>query len=149
MMMWKGRSLEEHRSHAGDRSFIGVNPDKVDVWMMGNLIYYMLTDLYTFEKPENLSWRNSGKELLAGRRSPLPSHIAESQDPSHVAIRSALDMCWTQKWEERPSARFISDYLIGALRKITGEDDPDLKVVLPKRDPRMRGTDSEYERYND
>lgn len=149
MVMWKARSLEEHRTHARDRSFAGVNPDKVDVWMMGNLIYYMLTDLYTFEKPKNLSWKDSGKELLAGRRSPLPSHIAESHDSSHVAIRKALDMCWTQKWEERPSARSISDYLIGQLRNITGEDDPDLRVVLPKRDPRMRGTDREYEKYND
>ncbi len=149
MAMWKARSLEEHMTHSGDVSFDGVNPDKVDVWMMGNLMYYMLTDLYTFERPRNLSWRDSGKELLAGRRSPLPSHIEESRDPSHVAVRNALDMCWTQKWEERPSARYISDYLLGRLRNITGEENPDLRVILPKRDPNMRGTDSEYEKYND
>lgn len=149
MKMWKARSLEEHRRAVGDASFTGTKPDKVDVWMMGNLIYYMLTDLYTFEKPKNLSWKDSGRELLAGRRSPLPEHIAESVDPSHVAVRKALDMCWTQDWEERPSARSISDYLIGRLREITGEEDPDLRVVLPERDPKMRNTESDYNEYND
>ena len=149
MQMWKARSLEEHRIMVGDKTFKGVNPDKVDVWMMGNLIYYMLTDLYTFEKPTNLSWKASGRELLAGRRSPLPKHISESTDPSHVAVRKALDMCWTQNWKERPSARSVSEYLIGRLREITGEEDPDLRVVLPERDPNMKGTDSEYEEYND
>jgi hypothetical protein len=34
------------------------------------------------------------------------------------------------------------------LREITGEEDPDLRVVLPERDPNMKGTDSEYEEYN-
>ena len=121
-----------------------MNPDKVDIWMMGNLIYYMLTDLYTFERPKNLSWKASGRELLAGRRSPLPKHIAESANPSHVAMRKALEMCWTQNWEERPSARSVSDYLIGRLGEITGEEDPDLRVVLPEPIPNMKGTDSEY-----
>lgn len=148
MQMWKARSLEEHRIMVRDKTFKGVNPDKVDVWMMGNLIYYMLTDIYTFEKPTNLSWKASGRELLAGRRSPLPKHISKSTDPSHVAVRKALDMCWTQNWKERPSARSVSDYLISRLREITGDENPDLRVVLPERDPNMKGTDSEYEKYN-
>lgn len=116
---------------------------------MGNLIYYMLTDLYTFEKPENLSWKKSGRELIEGRRTQIPEDIVKSKDPSHVAIRKALDMCWTQNWRERPSARSISDYLIGELRKITGEKDPDVRVVLPERDPNQRSTESDYDLYND
>ena len=27
--------------------------------------------------------------------------------------------------------------------RITGEEDPDLRVVLPERDPNVKGTDSE------
>jgi hypothetical protein len=57
-------------------------------------------------------------------------------------------MCWTQNWKERPSARSVSDYLISRLREITGDENPDLRVVLPERDPNMKGTDSEYEKYN-
>ena len=151
MAMWKARSFEEHQTHATPRdpNFKPVKPDKIDVWMMGNLIYYMLTDLYTFEKPKNLSWKDSGKELLAGRRSPYPKHIKESKDPSHVAMKKALDMCWVQDWEERPSARSVSDYLIGQLKKITGEENPDFRVTLPERDPNQRSTESDYDEHND
>ena len=149
--MWKARSFEEHQTHATPRdpNFKPDKPDKVDVWMMGNLIYYMLTDLYTFEEPKNLSWKDSGKELLAGRRSPYPKHIKKSNDPSHVAIKKALDMCWVQDWEERPSARSVSDYLIGQLKKITGEDNPDFRVTLPERDPNQGSSESDYNEHND
>lgn len=58
-------------------------------------------------------------------------------------------MCWTQDWKKRPTARAISDYLLGQLREITGEDDPDLRIVLPERDPRQTHTESDYEKYND
>ncbi len=129
--------------------FTPVKPDKIDVWMMGNVIYYILTDLYTFEKPKNLNAEQSGRELIAGRRSPYPKRIEESDDLSHVAIKKALDMCWTQDWTKRPSARKISDYLIRRLRAITGEADPDLRVVLPKRSPDQKGTDSDYQVNND
>ena len=86
---------------------------------------------------------------MAGRRSPYPEHIKNSKDPSHVAIKKALEMTWTQNPNERPSARIISDYLIGQLREITGEDDPDLRVVLPGRDPNQGSSESDYEKYND
>lgn len=58
-------------------------------------------------------------------------------------------MCWTQDWRERPSARSISDYLIGQLREVTGEEKPDFRVVLPERDPKQRSTESDYDKYND
>ena len=147
--MWKGRSLEEHLKYFSHPTSAPVKPDVVDVWMMGNVIYYILTDLYTFEKPKNLSAIQSGRELIAGRRSPYPKRIAESDNLSHVAMKKALDMCWTQDWTKRPSARKISDYLIGRLRAITGEADPDLRVVLPKRDPDQKGTDNDYKVHND
>ena len=86
---------------------------------------------------------------MAGRRSPYPEHIEKSNDRSHVAMKMALDMTWTQNQNERPSARSISDYLIGRLKEITGDDNPDLKVVLPERDPHQRPTDSDYQIQND
>ncbi|KAL7550501.1 hypothetical protein ACHAWF_013720 [Thalassiosira exigua] len=147
MAMWKGRSLEEMQNKLSKT--ISINPDKMDVWMMGDVIYYALTDLYTFEKPRNLSWQESGRELLAGRRSAYPEDIEQSEDPSYVAMKKALDMCWTQDWKERPTARSISDYLWQQLREITGEKDPDVRVTLPERDPNQRNTESDYDKYND
>mmetsp|Transcript_8705 Transcript_8705/g.18747 ORF Transcript_8705/g.18747 Transcript_8705/m.18747 type:complete len:198 (+) Transcript_8705:971-1564(+) len=149
MAMWKARSLEEHQRALGFPDFKPVKPEVVDVWMMGNLIYYVLTDLYTFERPRNLSWQESGRELIAGRRTPIPKEIKRSEDPSHAAMRRSLDMCWTQDPNERPSARSISDYLVGRLREITGEEDPDLRVVLPRRDPDQGSSESDYDKNND
>lgn len=144
MRLWKGRSLEEHQKSLNTTDPTGYRPDKIDVWMMGNVIYIILTDLYTFEFPKQLSTKEATAELVAGRRSAYPGHIANSTDPAYVAIKKALDMCWTQDWRERPSARKVSNYLMRKLREITGEKDPDLRVTLPQRDPDQKPTDSEY-----
>ena len=148
MLHWKGRSLEEH-IRALQLPLDPPVPDKIDVWMMGNIIYYILTDLYTFEKPENLDNREVGKLLVEGKRSPYPEYIEKSTDPSHIAMKKALDMCWVQNWRERPSAREISDYMLGELRKITGEENPDLRVALPERDPNQSPDDGEFNEFND
>ena len=51
---------------------------------------------------------------------------------------------------ETTSEKDISDYLlIGKLEEITGRDNPDFRVVLPKRNPEQKGTDSDYDKYND
>eukprot|EP01082_Thalassiosira_pseudonana_P015671 g13650.t1 g13650 contig9:131206-132011(+) len=144
MGMWKGRSLEDHRRKTPGFDLQPFMPDKTDVWMMGNVIYIILTDLYTFEKPQRLSVEETSAALVAGKRSPIPDNIASSDDPSYVAIRMALDMCWKQEWRERSSARAVSDYLIGELKRITGEEDPGLRVKLPERDSNQRPTDNEF-----
>ena len=142
MVHWKARSLEEHIM-ALQLPLDPPVPDKVDIWMMGNVIYYILTDLYTFERPVNLKNGDVGRLLVAGKRSPYPEYIADSRDPAHNAMKKALDMCWTHDWRKRPSARVISEYMMGELRKITEEADPDLRVVLPERDPNQKPTDGE------
>eukprot|EP00970_Alexandrium_tamarense_P007698 scaffold1468_cov206-Alexandrium_tamarense.AAC.17 len=150
MVLWKGRSLEEHQKALQHPDFTPPQPDKIDVWMMGNLMYYILTDLYTFEIPKNLDCTESGRMLVEGKRTKYPDHIAKSKHPAHKAMTKALSMCWTQEWRERPSAREVSDYMIGELKRITGEEGyPDLRVKLPERDKDQKPTDSEYNRFND
>mmetsp|Transcript_12564 Transcript_12564/g.16381 ORF Transcript_12564/g.16381 Transcript_12564/m.16381 type:complete len:151 (+) Transcript_12564:1-453(+) len=144
----KVRSLEEHRIYLEDEWFRPAEPPVVDVWMMGNLIYTILTDLYLFEKPTNLDVEETAIELVKGRRSPYPEHIKVSNDPSIIAMKEALDMCWTQNWKKRPTARAVSNYLIDRLREITGQEDPDVRVVLPERDPHQTNTYSDYDEYN-
>jgi hypothetical protein len=39
--------------------------------------------------------------------------------------------------------------MLGELRKITGEENPDLRVVLPERDPNQTPSDGEYNVFND
>jgi hypothetical protein len=112
--------------------------------MMGNLMYTILTDLYLFEKPELLTTDEATKALLAGKRSPYPEDIEKSIDPAHVAVKTAIEMCWIEKWNKRPSARSIADYLMGQLRVITKEEHPDLRVTLPARDPDQKRTESDF-----
>ena len=87
--------------------------------------------------------------MINGERTEIPEYIRNSTDPSYVAMQKALDMCWTQSWKERPSAKSVNDYLMGELRKITGEENPDLRVTLPERDPNQRNTESDYNDHND
>ena len=108
-----------------------------------------MTDLYPYEKPLNLNRTQTWKKVINGERTELPEPIKNSHDPSYRAMITALDMCWTYRWDERPSARYITDYLMDMLRKITGEEQPDLRVVLPERDPDQKNTESDYELYND
>ena len=116
---------------------------------MGNLIYTILTDRYYVETPENLNAEQTGRALMAGRRSTYPTRIGNSRSPAHRAVKEALDMCFTQEWRDRPSARAISNYLLGRLRDITGEERPDVRLVLPERDPQQGGSWSDFEKYNE
>jgi len=149
MAMWTARSLEEHQIRAGYKHFTAPQPDKIDVWMMGNVMHIIMTDLYVFEEPENLRWGVAGKKMIDGETTEIPEHIRNSNDPSYKAMMKALDMTWVYKWSERPSAVSIRDYLMGELRNITGEEDPDLRVTLPERDPDQKNTESDYNKHND
>ncbi len=70
------------------------------------------------------------KRIVAGKRPQIPKHIRESNGPAHVdvAMLHALNMTWKYDWTERPSARAIANYLVGELRNITGEENPDIRI---------------------
>ena len=138
----KYRSPEEHMIFQ-KKMTNGVNPDAVDVFMMGNLLYLILTGLYIFEKPY-FNVKEAGKELVEGRRSHFPDHILSSNDTSIMTMKKAIEMSWVHNWKERSPARSISDYLMAQLVKVTGEEDPDLRVVLPERDPNQAYTSSDF-----
>lgn len=130
----KGRSLEELMTVLADyKQYTPVTPEKVDVWMMGNLLYTILTDLYVFEKPKRLGTVEAARKMVDGEHSPIPARI-NNDDPANKAMMRAIDMCWTYNWKERPSAQAVSSYLLDRLRRITGEKDPDVRVTLPERE---------------
>ena len=83
-----GRSLEELQYKIKYEGFTPVKPDKIDVWMMGHLLYTILTDLQVWDKElrshEDAKLRQA-KRVVAGKRPQIPKHIRESNDPAHVA----------------------------------------------------------------
>ena len=126
-----GRSLEELQYKTGYEGFTPSTPDKIDVWIMGNLLYTILTDLQVWDKElredEDVKLEQA-ERIVAGKRPPIPERIESSNDPAHAAMMNALDMTWKYNWKERPSARAISNYLFGELVKITGEEAPDIRI---------------------
>ncbi|KAL9178855.1 hypothetical protein ACHAXT_003986 [Thalassiosira profunda] len=112
---WKGRSLDEFQKHLNYANYTAPDPAKA-----------------------------TARKLLRGERSLFPPHIANSTDSSHVAVKNALDMCWRFQWRDRPSAAAIASYLHDRLRQITGEDDPDIRVTLPERDPKRKLSWSDF-----
>jgi len=121
------RSLEELQYRVGYEGFTPSTPDKNDVWIMGDLLYRLLTDTQVWKGDEDVKMKLV-KRIVAGKRPQIPKEIEKSNDPAHVAMLNALDMTWTYNWKERPSARAIADYLIGELRNITGEESPDIRI---------------------
>lgn len=121
------RSLEELQYKVGYEGYTPSTPDNSDVWIMGDLLYRMLTDAPVWKGDGNAKLRQA-KRVVAGIRPWIPKHIRESNNPAYVAMLHALNMTWKYDWKERPSARAVANYLMGELRKITGEEDPDIRI---------------------
>ncbi len=146
MAYWKGRNFEEHLRRGHDPRFEPLSGDKVDIYMMGILMYTILTELFVFEKPRLLTIDEVRKELLAGRQSPYPDDIENSNDAAHSAVKMAIEMCWTKDWRKRPSSKSITEYLMGELQKITEEASPDVRITMPPRDPGQTLSEGDYDR---
>lgn len=142
---WKGRSLEEFQDILSYVNYTQATPQNVDLWMMGNLLYLIMTDQYPFE---NYRFKDAAKRWIANERPPFPKYIESSTDPSFIAIKTALDRCWTYDWRERPSALSIATYLMKKLREITGEVDPVVRVTLPDSKQSGGSGDSDFTKAN-
>ena len=81
-------SLEELQYKVGYEGFTPVEPDKIDVWMMGNLLYTILTDLQVWNKK---GYEDQVKRIVAGKRPQIPKRIEKSNDPAHMAMMDALE----------------------------------------------------------
>ena len=102
-------------SHGDDSVILTRFGEKADDYTIGNIMYYVLTKWWIFEGVKN----SVGVYLLQqGKRSPFPEHIKNSTDPSDQALMKGINMLWTHDVKKRPSARVVSDFLIGELEKI-------------------------------
>ena len=118
--------------HAPEESYPGkkVDNEKADVFVAGNVMYYVLTSKWIFEGVKN----EEGIRLLRnGKRSPFPDHIKNSTDPADQAMMKAITMLWTHDPEERPRARTVSNFLIQELESIVGAlpSDRVVRVEVP------------------
>ena len=149
---WKlaDEKLRAPEEYILEKSDVPIHMDKVDVYMMGHLMYYTLTKLWLFEGMTNNQARDYTRQ---GKRSPFTTDVLESQDPAIIATRHVIEnMCWIQDPDKRPSARAISRYVQQKLEELDPKFDANSVETfrlesVPSTLPRhWRFTDSDYNR---
>jgi hypothetical protein len=110
--------------------------------MMGNVMYYVLTNQWLFEGYSN---SHTKQMIVRGERSSIPAPIAQSKDRKIQVLLHAIEMCWVHDYKKRPTAREVADYIGGELKQIEGVDKLDVVRIkmlpLPKD---HRYTDSDF-----
>ncbi|KAL7530750.1 hypothetical protein ACHAWF_003494 [Thalassiosira exigua] len=105
-----------------------IRRNQVDVWMLGDVMYYVLTKKWVMEghtNKETLEWYKKGKH------STISTALLQSAHPAHKAMIKAVKMAWTFDPNLRPSARAISDVLEEALISINkGKSDAPWRVQV-------------------
>jgi hypothetical protein len=110
--------------------------------MMGNVMYYVLTNQWLFEGFSN---SDTKKKIMDGERSKIPAHIKESKDRAIQGLLHAIEMCWTHDYVERPTAREVADYIGGLLMDIEGLDQLNIvRVDMPSLPKNHRFTDNDF-----
>ena len=92
--------------------------EKVDVYSLGNVLYFMLT------RQEPWNEIHSSREVYGlvkkGQRPEIPQEILQSNHPFDRYMIQALDMCYTHKKGERPSALEVANKLLEGIKELPG-----------------------------
>ena len=105
--------------------------EKDDVYMMGNVMYYVFTKQWLFE---GKTVQDSINRMRNKKRSSIPSELDIKTIPANKAMHTALFMAWHHDPNTRPRARNIRDYLLRQLSKIEGKTitpDAIIRVSVP------------------
>ena len=93
--------------------------EKIDVFSMGHIFYTILTGKLPFIEFES---KEVYKKVKKGHLPKLADDLQQSTDPVHVALKKAMEMCYTYKPEHRASATEVLDYLTAQYNLIYPED---------------------------
>mmetsp|Transcript_22236 Transcript_22236/g.33125 ORF Transcript_22236/g.33125 Transcript_22236/m.33125 type:complete len:469 (-) Transcript_22236:279-1685(-) len=89
--------------------------EKIDVFSMGNIFYNIMTKKAPFEE---LNWKKVPELVINGEHPSMEKSITNSTNAALKAILNATVMAWTYDPQERPSARYIANYLLDELNMI-------------------------------
>lgn len=136
-----------HAPEEKDRNEVDLQ--KADVYMMGNVLYYLYTKNFLYE---GIPDKAALEMLYNGRRTPFPEDI-DTTIAGNSALQSAIRKCWTHYPDQRPLAREIRDSLLQEFSAIEGRSvspgDEVLKVKLPPLPKDHRYTGSSFDTVND
>lgn len=127
-----------------NHSFPPLHFSKVDSYLLGNVMYYALTNQWLFE--EHDTTQQSVNAILDGKRSEFPPAIIDISNPAIQTMRKAIEQLWIQDPDERHTAREVSDFLMEELRRDigAGEDIEKVRVIVPPLPPGWRHTESDF-----
>ena len=92
--------------------------EKTDVYTMGNVMYYVLTAEWLFEK---VSVEQAVRKVQTGWRSPWPKFVLDrsnQNDTAITAMKKAIEMCWIHDPHARPKATQVRDYVGAELKRL-------------------------------
>ena len=131
--------------------------DKSEVYNVGNIFFYLLTLDWIYPGVTDNDVR---RRLIKGERSPYPERIRTTADSAELALRDAVELCWTHDPIERPHISVVADFLWKKIVDIDDEvaNDVDLSkggqqnplrsypllVKIPDVEPDYRNTDSDF-----
>jgi hypothetical protein len=146
LLYYKLRAPEEFAAlEAEPKEAINLAP--ANVYMAGNIMYYVLTHQWLFEGIIN---NDTKAAILHGQRSRIPPQILAkaTNDPYIQTMLNGIDMCWTHDPLLRPSGRDIANYLKQQLAKIEGiadvKDVGVIRVHMPPLPLDHRYTDNDF-----
>lgn len=93
----------------------GNQTEKIDIYSMGNVFFYLLTKVWPFQ---HLDSSDAQKEIIEGKRPKLSNKLKASKDESKIALIKALKMCWVHDPKKRATAREIQKKLLLTLDKV-------------------------------
>jgi hypothetical protein len=111
--------------------------------MMGNILYYILTKKWIFEKRLN---QEAVQSILDGHPTKIPGEILNSTNPATKAMIKGIEFAWVHKPSKRPPAKEIADFLKKQLTLITGNEALDYRVLVPPLPPDYDYSDRDFQR---
>lgn len=145
MKIFKMRAPEEMRtSRHWKNAPSELATDKVDVYLMGNVMYYILTNKYLYEGKSRPA---AVEQIMAGHRSSFFG-AETSPDPAIRALATAIKMCWEDDPDQRPGSREVTDYLEAELAELDEEFNRTRvnRITLPERKEMLKERD--WDRHN-
>lgn len=97
--------------------------EKVDVFALGAMIYFVMTGGHHPYKSEHLSITATFKRVAKGIKAKIPSKVKHSKDPAIRTLVEAFEECQTFFPDKRPSARDIANKLTAGLESLQNSND--------------------------
>ena len=97
--------------------------DKVDVYALGNILFYTLTTHSPQGKMKKERMEMVRAQVAAGVTPVLPPPYSNSTHPAAVAIRQVMKMCYEKDPSKRATAQQVADFLMEALISLEGKEE--------------------------